>query len=350
MSEDVFPFDIERLTYEIQESLDNAQFIYQDDTLTPIPINEYSTLNESLLKASGLYWEDGSGLGKLIRPKLVHEATKSFKGNIDASYKVGASIQMIHNFSLVHDDIQDKSTTRRGRNTLWKDVGTAQAINIGDELFALSYEPLLRLMQSGIDYMNMYDLIKVIQTAIIKLTHGQYLDIKYENEDNIDLQSYIRMIEDKTGALFSAAMESSGILSNKNDSLESLAQYGSTLGMLFQAVDDYINIWSQESIDKEKISEDIYNKKKSLPFILTTNINEQIRDDIIELYKKEINENVIEDILGIFLENNIKEACQTFILETNTKANNVLVYDEYLEEDEVSEILNFKDTILERIK
>ena len=69
-----------------------------------------------------------------------------------------------------------------------------------------------------------------------------------------------------------------------------------------------------------------------------------------EVYKKEINENVIEDILGIFIENNIKEACQTFILETNTKANNVLVYDEYLEEDEVSEILNFKDTILERIK
>ena len=120
--------------------------------------------------------------------------------------------------------------------------------------------------------------------------------------------------------------------------------------MLFQAVDDYINIWSQESIDKEKISEDIYNKKKSLPFILTTNINEQTSNDIIELYKKEINENVIEDILDIFLENNIKEACQTFILETNTKANNVLVYDEYLEEDEVSEILNFKDTILERIK
>jgi len=350
MSQDVFPFETERLILEIQESIDSAHSIIQDDTNNPLSNNEYATLTDSLLKSSGLFWDDGSGLGKLIRPKLVHRATKSFNGNIDASYKIGASIQMIHNFSLVHDDIQDKSISRRGKTTLWKEIGTAQALNIGDELFALSYQPLLRLMQSGIDYMNMFDLINVLQSSIIKLTHGQYLDIKYENEESINIDAYLRMIEDKTGALFSAAMECAGIISNKNDSLKSLAQYGTNLGMLFQSVDDYINIWSKEKIDKDKISEDLYNKKKSLPFILTANINEQTHNDIIALYKKEITDDVVNEILSIFQENKIQEACQAFILDMNTKANNALVYDEYLEEDEVSEILNFKDTILERIK
>ncbi len=350
MDQDVFPFETDRLIYEIQESIDGAQAILQANTINPIALKEYDVLTDSLLKASGLFWDDGSGLGKLIRPKLVHEVTRIFNGNIDAAYKVGASIQMIHNFSLVHDDIQDKSIARRGKDTLWKEIGTSQALNIGDELFALSYQPLLRLLQSGIDYMNMHDLINLMQVSIIKLTHGQYLDIKYEDESSIELNSYLRMIEDKTGALFSAAMESAGILSNKNDSLKTLSVYGTHLGILFQAIDDYINIWSEKSIDRDKISEDIYNKKKSLPFILTANNNPQAHKDIVSLYKNDITDKTVAEVHAIFLDNKIKEACQSFILEMNTKANNALVYDEYLKEDEISEILNFKETILERIK
>ena len=254
---------------------------------------------------------------------------------------------MIHNFSLVHDDVQDKSTIRRGRPTLWNEVGVAQAINIGDELFALAYNPLFRLMQSGVDYLNMFDVIQTIHSTIIKLTHGQYLDINYENDSRISLNSYIRMIEDKTGALFSSSLQCAGIISNKNDSIETLAKFGTVLGIIFQAIDDYENIWGNETVNMNKLHEDLYNKKKSLPVILSINTNESVCNEILSIYKKDIDSNAINKLHDIFNDNNIKEKCKYFIAEQNNIAFEILTNDQFLEESEKDALLEFKNSISE---
>jgi geranylgeranyl pyrophosphate synthase len=348
MNSDVFSFDTEKLVAEIYESIDNAQQIFQHSILqNDISDNEYKLLLDSLMKSSGIFWEDGSGLGKLIRPRAVFEATNVFKGNIDAAYKIGASIQMIHNFSLVHDDVQDHSTTRRGRPTLWREVGVAQAINIGDELFALAYDPLFRLMQSGIDYLNMFDVIQTIHSTIIKLTHGQYLDINYENKRRISLNAYIRMIEDKTGALFSSSLQCAGIISNKNDSIETLSKFGTTLGIIFQAIDDYENIWGNESQYMSKVDEDLYNKKKSLPVILAINKDDHISNEVLSIYKKDIDTDAVSRLHDIFNDNNIKEDCIQFISEQNHNAINILAADHFLEDAEKEALLEFKNSISE---
>ena len=343
-------FDSNKLIYEITNANNYISSIIKNSNYISDNNNEYALMNDSLSKAQGLYWNDQDSIGKLLRPMAVYIGTKALSGNIEAAYKVGASIQMIHNFSLVHDDIQDKSLTRRGKPSLWSEIGIPQAINIGDELFALSSYPINLLPQSNVSYENTLAIIKIIQYNIIKLTHGQFLDIHFENSDLISKKQYLRMIEDKTGALFGAAFESAALISNRKSLDKTLRNFGLSLGIAFQAIDDYLNIWGKDKININKMGEDLINRKKSLPFILAYELNSSVQNELTKIYSNTYKLSNIDKLITLFNDLNIQEKCLEFINQKISISDKILYSSKELTDNEKNNLLNFKNIILERIK
>ncbi len=154
-----------------------------------------------------------------------------------------AAVELVHNFSLIHDDIEDRSSLRRGRLTVWKKWGIPQAINAGDAMFTLAHLQLLHLMNNHTISVTLKS-IKILQQACLHLTQGQYLDLSYENRDHISLDEYWSMVAGKTAALLSASTEL-GALSAVDDEqiCKCYRNFGKSLGMAFQVQDDYLGIW-----------------------------------------------------------------------------------------------------------
>ena len=126
-----------------------------------------------------------------------------------------------------------------------------------------------------------------------------------------------------------------------------MAKFGTSLGIIFQAIDDYENIWGNESKNMNKVNEDLYNKKKSLPVILAINKDDHISNEVLSIYKKDIDTNAVSRLHDIFNDNNIKVACMDFIVEQNNNAMNILTDDHFLEDVEKEALLEFKNSISE---
>ncbi len=205
--------------------------------------------------------------GKQIRPLLVLLGTEAAGGDWHAALPAAAAVELIHNFSLIHDDIEDNSSLRRGRPTVWKNWGEAQAINTGDAVFALANLSLMNLektlsadiaLQAG----------KLFHTACLRLTQGQHLDILFENRDLVSLEEYWQMVGGKTAALLAFSMEVGALCASVPDDLQSnYRDFGHNLGLAFQAQDDILGIWgNQEQIGKSNTG-DLITGKKTLPVL-----------------------------------------------------------------------------------
>jgi geranylgeranyl diphosphate synthase type I len=205
--------------------------------------------------------------GKQIRPLLVLLATEAAGGDWQAALPAAAAVELIHNFSLIHDDIEDNSSLRRGRPTVWKNWGEAQAINTGDALFALANLSLMKLdktfsadtaLQAG----------KLFHTACLRLTQGQHLDILFENMDLVSLEEYWQMVSGKTAALLAFSLEVGALCASVPDVVQSnYRDFGHYLGLAFQAQDDILGIWGdQDQIGKSNTG-DLVTGKKTLPVL-----------------------------------------------------------------------------------
>lgn len=178
-----------------------------------------------------------------------------------------AAVELVHNFSLIHDDIEDNGEIRRGRPTVWKIWGEAQAINTGDAMLALANASLLNLSKTVTPEAAL-EAAKSFQTTCLRLTQGQHLDIAFEDLDDISLESYWQMIEGKTAALLTFSVEV-GALSAKADS-DIQAHYhdfGHHLGLAFQIQDDILGIWGDEESTGKSTTGDLISRKKTLPIL-----------------------------------------------------------------------------------
>lgn len=214
---------------------------------------------------------EGAGLeasGKRIRPLLVLLTTASGGTNWKLALPAAAAVELIHNFSLVHDDIQDNSDKRRGRATVWAKWGMPQAINAGDGLFVLSNLAILDLVAN----FKSEIVIRVSQTlhnACLDLTRGQYLDISYEKNADLGMQDYWPMVSGKTASLLSACCEIGAILGNASDNeVEAYRSFGHYLGLAFQVQDDILGIWGNEAVTGKSNAGDLLKGKKSLPVLV----------------------------------------------------------------------------------
>jgi geranylgeranyl diphosphate synthase type I len=213
---------------------------------------------------------DGSGAaaGKRMRPLLGLLAYASITGGYEPALPGAAAVELGHNFSLVHDDIEDGDIERRHRPTLWARHGIPQAINTGDMLFSLSRVALHRLTDLGFSDAKVLRLMRLYDTTCVALCEGQYIDIwTSEHDESMSVELYFDMIGRKTAALISASIEAGALLATDDEAV--IARYrafGWALGLAFQLNDDLLGIWGQEqSTGKEPT--DLARHKKTLPVI-----------------------------------------------------------------------------------
>ena len=238
--------------------------------------------------------------GKRVRPVLCLLACEACGGDWEQALPAAAALELMHNFSLIHDDVEDQDKTRRGRPTIWALWGEAQAINAGDVLFALAQLALLRLSErdalslpalSGAEGSQEPALPPRVLVAVslskgtvpattvvtafhlfnrtcLALTGGQYLDIGFERRDSVSTADYRTMIEGKTGALVACACEMGSLVAAAPDvQRENLRTFGHHLGLAFQMRDDVLGIWGDPIVTGKPAGADIARRKKSLPIL-----------------------------------------------------------------------------------
>jgi geranylgeranyl diphosphate synthase, type I len=223
---------------------------------------------------------EGSGAeaaGKRIRPLLVlltftASSRRSGKAETEdrewtTALPVAACIELIHNFSLVHDDIQDNSDLRRGRPTVWKKWGMPQAVNVGDVLFILAHIALLEI-QKAFKPEKAQRAEAIINEACLALSCGQFMDISYEKRNDLAVEDYWPMISGKTAALLSACTQVGATLGGADESArESYRNFGHFLGLAFQVHDDYLGIWGDSALTGKSTESDLVAGKKTLPIL-----------------------------------------------------------------------------------
>ena len=231
---------------------------------------------------------DGSGsTGKRMRPLLGLLAYASITGDHRRALPGAAAVELGHNFSLVHDDIEDDDRERRHRPTLWALHGVPQAINTGDMLFSLSRIALHRLTDLGFPDHTVLRLMRLYDETCVALCEGQYLDIwMSEHDDGLSVELYFDMIGRKTAALISASIEAGAVLATDDENvIDRYRAFGWDLGIAFQLNDDLLGIWGPEMATGKEAS-DVPRKKKTLPVIYAfEHAAREDRERLVALYQ-----------------------------------------------------------------
>ncbi|MHB8621615.1 MAG: polyprenyl synthetase family protein [Chloroflexota bacterium] len=226
--------------------------------------------------------------GKALRPTLCLLTCEALGGDAERSLPAAASLELIHNFSLIHDDIQDGDRERRHRPTVWSRWGIPQAINAGDVMFCLATLTLQDLRSSVADGV-VVDVIQTVQEAAREMIEGQYLDVSYETAPEVSLDDYLEMIRLKTGALIRASVEVGAMLADAGTVVRTRCRrFGEALGRLFQITDDLLGVWGRSESTGKPVDSDIRRKKKSLPIVLAlAAANESQRSELLRIYEQD---------------------------------------------------------------
>jgi geranylgeranyl diphosphate synthase type I len=222
--------------------------------------------------------------GKRLRPVLCLLTCEAVGGPIECALPVATAIELLHNFSLIHDDIQDDSATRRHRTTVWKLWGLPHGINSGDGMFALSFLTLGRLQERGVPAQIVLSAQRIFAETCLALTEGQYLDMTFETQTKVDIDDYLWMVRNKTAALIACSTHLGALLGGADaETVAAYAHFGENLGMAFQVIDDILGIWGQEQRTGKSTSSDILTRKKTLPVVYALSDSE-----LQALYAKDV--------------------------------------------------------------
>jgi geranylgeranyl diphosphate synthase type I len=205
--------------------------------------------------------------GKRLRPFLVTKSCEVLGGEIKKSMPAASAVEMIHNFTLVHDDIMDNDEMRHGVPTVHKKFGMPIAILAGDVLYSKAYQVL---SNSNLSSKAINELVSRLAKACVDVCEGQLLDIKMAESKKIPSQAnYIKMIEKKTAALFDVSCAMGAICANaKQKDIAKLSSFGKNLGIAFQITDDLIGVMGDSKMTKKPVGNDLREGKKSLPIVL----------------------------------------------------------------------------------
>ena len=203
--------------------------------------------------------------GKLVRPALCLWAAQACGGNLDAALPVAAGIEWIHNFTLIHDDIQDGDRTRRSRDTVWAIWGSEQGINAGDALQALAF----RTLTDGHDHpQRRLAAVRAIADAVLVVVEGQSLDLRLEGDPQTSVRTYLKMIGAKTAALIGASLEAGALIAGAPTStVQALQRAGHLLGLAFQIHDDWLGTWGDPETTGKSCSGDLGRCKLTYPVV-----------------------------------------------------------------------------------
>ncbi|HCI80892.1 MAG TPA: polyprenyl synthetase [Ktedonobacter sp.] len=269
--------------------------------------------------------------GKLLRPTLLllaYEAagawglTASATASSDylrRALPAAAAVELTHNFTLIHDDIEDSDEERRHRTTLWRQWGIPQAINTGDGLFALSRLSLWKVLDEGVEGTIAARLGAALDRACLILAEGQYLDISFEQRLDISVAMYIDMIGRKTAALMGCATEMGAMLGTRDQNvIESLRNFGWAIGVAFQVRDDLLGVWASMEMLGKTQSGDIYRRKKSLPILYALeHASESDKHFLQSVYQQKdtLTDEQVRNVLAVFERTHTRDYCHEFLMQ-----------------------------------
>jgi geranylgeranyl diphosphate synthase type I len=240
--------------------------------------------------------------GKRIRPAVTLLVAGTAGGDPVQAAPVAAAIELLHNFTLIHDDIQDESATRRHRPTVWHAWGAKQAINAGDALFAVSHLPLLQLPARGVSAERTLTILDAFERMTIEIVEGQTLDLGFETREDVTADAYLEMISGKTSAIIRfAAWAGATIAGVSADNASRWADFGLELGLGFQIHDDLLGIWGTQAETGKRQADDIRRRKKSYPFLLLRErLDPPARDELNAIYAQDdISEEDVSRVLDL---------------------------------------------------
>lgn len=210
--------------------------------------------------------------GKRIRPVLCLLCCEACGGDWEQALPAAAAVELVHNFSLIHDDIEDGDSTRRGRPTVWSVWGVPQALNAGDTLFTLAHLALFRLTDRGASTETVLAALRILLTACLRITEGQFLDLRFEGEDGVSVEEYLFMIARKTAELLSAACELGALVAGASADVRGrLRTFGHHAGIAFQIQDDILGIWGDPAVTGKPVGSDLRRGKKTFPVLYALN-------------------------------------------------------------------------------
>lgn len=201
--------------------------------------------------------------GKAVRPALVLLAAEAMGGSSGDAVPAAVAVELVHNFSLLHDDVMDADRIRRHRPTAWTVFGISQAILAGDAMVALAAEVL-----ADSDSRSAATAVRMLNSSVIELCDGQFDDLAFEQSLEVDLAACIKMVEGKTAALLGASCALGGLTAGADaDRIDLLRRFGRHLGLAFQLVDDLLGIWGDPEVTGKPAGADLARRKKSLPVV-----------------------------------------------------------------------------------
>ena len=201
-----------------------------------------------------------------------------------------AAVEIVHNFSLVHDDVQDGDIERRGRPTVWRVWGVAQAINTGDLMRELADAAMRRALLHGASSEAVLEAIRRLNQATMLMIEGQYLDLTFEQRMDVQVEEYLAMVERKTGAMMGVSLSIGATLAGAtSEQADALDRAGKRLGRCFQMRDDWLGIWADPDALGKPTDADIRRRKKSFPILYTlSHAPAETRRALVEIYAADL--------------------------------------------------------------
>ena len=253
--------------------------------------------------------------GKKIRPLLCIATAEALNYKLDKHILLAATIEFIHTATLLHDDVVDESSTRRGEKTaniLWDNKSS---ILVGDFLFSRAFQLMVATKSLSV--------LEILSNAAAIIAESEVLQLTNIKNINIDLKTYFKIIEGKTAELFSAACETGAMIATSNlNQIKSFKSYGKSIGICFQLIDDYLDYKGDKKIMGKLIGNDFFNSKLTYPIIITLNEGTYSEKEKIEnlFKKKQKTQNDLKLILEILDNNNALKKTKIEAVKWSKKA------------------------------
>lgn len=255
----------------------------------------------------------GSSQGKALRPTLCLFACEAVASSFDRALPVAAALELIHNFSLLHDDIQDQDLERRHQPTAWSIWGIPRALVAGDAMHSTGNLTALRAEEEGVSAHVVLRVSEILTDSYLAMIEGQCLDLQFESRTDITTDEYLHMIACKTGALIRCGLETGALLADGDEpTIRAFASFGEGLGRAFQIRDDYLGIWGDEATLGKATGNDIRRRKKSYPVVFALErASGATLGDLHRIYgQEELEEDDVQRVLAILDEVGARENAQ----------------------------------------
>lgn len=279
--------------------------------------------------------------GKRIRPSILLDAVKLFGGNQKDAMPLALAVEVFHNFTLMHDDIMDESSLRRGKETVHKKWDINCAILSGDAMMILAYQLIERIPEEF-----QPKIYKAFNKMALWLCEGQQDDMEFEEREIVTISQYLEMIKNKTSVLIGFCFESAAILGKTSQEIqEKIYDFGINLGLAFQLQDDYLDLYPKSVAMGKVVGGDLINKKKSIPYLIAMQESSiGIKQKIKELINSQ-DQDRVEKIKTIFQQIEVKEKTEKMIEEYFQLSSQSLIS---IEGYDLSPIQLFADQIMQR--